>query len=363
MKIITFYLPQFHSIPENDQWWGKGFTEWTNVKKAKPLFDGHNQPRVPLNENYYNLSNASVISQQASLAKQYGVYGWCIYHYWFSGHKLLEKPTELLLEHQDIDMPFCICWANESWTNGWVSKSNKILIKQENGDVSDWINHFNYLLPFFKDKRYITIDGMPLFVVYRPELFPNIDRMIVLWNELAIKNGINGICFCYQTVQNSLKTENSFSYRIEYQPNYAVYDLNHNKHKILKRIKHSLSNILLKIHINIEYVRGGGIIKMDYDKIWAAVLKRKPEDKKSIPGAFVDWDNTPRRGNRGSLMCGFSTDKFEKYLKIQVERARTIYQKDMLFLFAWNEWAEGGYLEPDEKDKYGRLNAIKNAIK
>ena len=362
MKIIAFYLPQYHAIPENDKWWGKGFTEWVNLKKAKPLFEGHYQPRIPLNYHYYNLLDEKELAWQANLAKEYGIYGFCIYHYWFTGHMLLEKPTELLLKNKSINIPFCLCWANESWTRAWASKSDQFLLKQANGDETDWMNHFEYTLPFFKDDRYIRINGKPLYVIYRPELFPNIDRMISLWNKLAKEKGIEGISFAYQTVQNNLLSEGAFSYRIEYQPNYAVYDLNHNKYKFLKKIKYFLTKHLRPLNINLEYVHPEGLIKRDYNDIWKAVLERKPTDNKAIPGAFVDWDNTPRKGNRGSLMEGFSVEKFRENLSKQLINAKENYKSDYLFIFAWNEWTEGGYLEPDERDCYGRLEAVREAL-
>lgn len=151
MKVIAFYLPQFHEIPENNEWWGKGFTEWVNVKKAKPLYRGQNQPRVPLQRNYYNLEDVSVQEWQVELAKKYGVYGFCMYHYWFNGHLLLEKPVEQYLKNNKLDLPFCLCWANENWTNVWAAGGNKILISQTYGDKNEWKKHFDYFLPFFKD--------------------------------------------------------------------------------------------------------------------------------------------------------------------------------------------------------------------
>ena len=362
MKIVTFYLPQYHAIPENDKWWGEGFTEWENLKKAKPLYENHYQPRIPLNKHYYNLLDPKEIKWQAELARNNGVYGWCIYHYWFSGHMLLEKPTEILLKSSDIDIHFCICWANESWTKAWVSKSNQFLIKQTNGDRDDWIKHFYYLLPFFKDKRYILKDGKPLFVIYRPELFPNIGEMIDLWNEMAIKEGLNGLSFAYQTMQNNLKTEDFFQYRIEYQPNYSVYDSSRNRHRLLKRIKWLLVKFFRKININLEYLSPSGFVVRDYDKVWEGILSRKATDEKSIAGAFVDWDNTPRKQDKGSVIEGFSPQKFEDYLVKQIENVKNNYSNDLLFLFAWNEWTEGGYVEPDEKDGYGRIEAIKKAL-
>lgn len=362
MKVIAFYLPQYHRIPENDKWWGNGFTEWTNLRKAKPLFEGHNQPRVPLNKHYYNLLDPNEIRRQAELANEYGIYGFCIYHYWFNGHMLLQKPVELLLKTKDINTHYCICWANESWTNAWVSSSNKFLIKQNQGNRDEWIHHFNYLLPFFKDPRYIKIDGKPFFVIYRPELFANMSDMINLWNQMAIDNGFKGMIFSYQVIERNLKSENSFDYRIEYEPVYANYDLNHNNHKFLKAVKHQLVKIARPLNINLEYVHPEGLIQRDYDKTWEAIINRKPVDEKALPGAFVDWDNTPRKQNRGSLMKGYDVKKFESYLTKQIVHAKKEYHKNMLFIFAWNEWTEGGYLEPDETDGYKRLEAVRNAL-
>ena len=192
MKIITFYLPQFHEIPENNEWWGKGFTEWVNVKKAQPLYEGHEQPRVPLNENYYNLLDPNVQVWQAKIAKEYGVYGFCYYHYWFNGKLLLEKPMENMLKNRDIDIPFCVCWANEPWTRAWVGET-KVLIPQLYGEKREWKEHFDYLLPFFKDSRYICDDGKPLVVIYRPEVIECLNEMLDYWNELAIQEGFEGV--------------------------------------------------------------------------------------------------------------------------------------------------------------------------
>ena len=221
MKIIAFYLPQFHSFKENDEWWGKGFTEWTNVKNAKPLFKGHYQPRIPLNKNYYNLTNVDTLKWQADIAKKYGIYGFCYYHYWFDGHMLMEKPMELMLANEEVDLPFCICWANENWTKAWAQHSKKVLISQTYGDRSDWEKHFYYLLPFFMDKRYIYKDEMPIFVIYRPELIPTLRPMLEFWDKLAKENGLKGIIYMYQQHNYDHQTADTgdlFSYAIEYEP-------------------------------------------------------------------------------------------------------------------------------------------------
>ena len=178
IKLISFYLPQFHTIPENDKWWGEGFTEWTNVRKAQPLFPGHDQPRIPL-EGEYNLMEDSVKIRQAELAKQHGVFGFCYYHYWFKGgRQLLEKPAQQMLANRDVDLPFCFCWANENWSKNWDGGNREVIMEQDYGTRSDWEKHFQYLLPFFRDERYITVDGKPLFVIYKPEQIIDLFQMV-----------------------------------------------------------------------------------------------------------------------------------------------------------------------------------------
>lgn len=378
MKIIAFYLPQFHDIPENDEWWGKGFTEWVNVKKAKPLFEGHDQPRVPLNENYYNLLDDDVKIWQAKIAKEYGVYGFCYYHYWFNGKLLLEKPMEQMLKNPAVDIPFCISWANEPWTKAWVNQK-EVLIQQFYGGEKEWLEHFNYLLPFFKDDRYIKENGKPLFVIYRAEVVTNLNEMLDYWNELAISNGFKGIKFAYQQVDFDLmenKDDSHFDYDIEFQPSYASTDLRSTskikKSMFWRKLRSSKINLLNFIEKKtgvdiVRYMQHSNNSKdvkiIDYDKVWKMILTRTPESKKNIPGAFVGWDNTPRKGTRGVVYTGDSPEKFEKYMTEQIRRARDVYKKEYIFMYAWNEWAEGGYLEPDTRNGYKNLEAIRNALK
>lgn len=371
MKVIAWYLPQFHVIPENDKWWGKGFTEWVNVKKAVPLDKDHNQPRVPLNNNYYNLLDDDVKMWQVNLAKRYGIYGFCIHHYWFDGKLLLEKPLEQYLANKTLDLPFCICWANEHWTNQWASSSEKILIEQRYGKDKEWKQHFDYLLPFFNDSRYIKENGKPLFVIYRPELIECLNDMIDYWQELAIESGLPGIVFAYQGfkwdyVKN--KDDSRFTYDIEYQP--TLYWNEARQKTLAVRIQDCLPAWLMKMFAKPLNCIKGVIANhetvtehvQDYDELWEKVLLHEPANDKCIPGVFVDWDNTPRKGERGIYLKGVSPIKFQKYFERTLEKAKKIYKKDYVFVFSWNEWAEGGYLEPDEKNGYGYLEAIKCAL-
>lgn len=376
MKIIAFYLPQFHNIPENDEWWGDGFTEWTNVRKAVPYFEGHKQPEVPLNENYYNLLDDNVKIWQAELAKKYGVYGFCYYHYWFNGKMLLEKPMEQMLANKDIDQLFCICWANEPWTKAWVNET-KVLIPQKYGREKEWKEHFDYLLPFFKDERYILHDGKPLMVIYRPQVIDCISEMITYWNKLAVEAGFkNGLCFAYQTYGMEEKGDSMFDYSIEFQPAYAgVFSKNS---EVKKKTLHSvLSELRMKCTAKFERVSGinleakidmyrkkkMGVGKINYDEMWATILNHKPEGNNKWPGAFTSWDNTPRHHERGVCYVGSTPEKFKNYLSQLIRKTREEYHADMIFVNAWNEWAEGAHLEPDERNGYGYLEAVRDALK
>lgn len=374
MKIIAFYLPQFHNIPENNEWWGDGFTEWVNVKAAKPLYEGHVQPKVPLNNNYYDLTNDDVKIWQADIAKKYGVYGFCYYHYWFSGKLLLEQPMEQMLANKEVNIPFCISWANETWTKAWVNDEKKVLIRQEYGDMNEWKAHFDYLMPFFKDERYIKEDNKPLFIIYRPEVVQCLNEMLDYWNELAIGNGFKGMRYAYQTINFDITdgSDNSrFDYDIEFQPAYARYDMG-NKNSILAIIKKARRNFAkwFEQRFGIDLLKSslttvskiGNNNYIEYSDAWKAILDRKPQSDKNVPGAFVAWDNSPRHKERGKIFINNTPELFEQFLEKQIVRARDLYHKDMIFMYAWNEWAEGGYLEPDEEYGYAYLEAIKRAL-
>lgn len=365
-KVIAFYLPQYHQIPENDKWWGEGFTEWVNVKKAKPLFIDHYQPRVPLNENYYDLSNVNVMKWQAKIAHEHGLYGFCFYHYWFYEKPLLEKPILNYLRCRDIDFPFCICWANESWTNAWAQSDNKVIMEQRYGGREEWKKHFEFLLPFFKDERYIKDENSILFVIYRPYLSDCIIEMFDYWKQLAIKNGFSGIKIASQRFEDSDKYKDIFDYmdyHIEYQPDYDRCHVRKEKtgFSLAKSQVHDF--LLNKLNIDISFhKKKGGPEVFDYDDMWQKILETPPVSDKAIAGGFVDWDNTPRHGTRGSCFKGVTPEKFEFYLRKQLEHMHKDYHNNYLFLFAWNEWGEGGYMEPDEKNGYAYLEALKKTL-
>ena len=355
MKIIAFYLPQFHCFPENDEWWGKGFTEWTNTKKAVPLYKGHYEPRTPLNNNFYDLMNPQTFMWQISLAKKYGIYGFCFYHYWFSGKKLMEKPIEMYLNNTEYDLPFCICWANETWSRRWNGREQDVLIKQEHGNETEWEHHFYYLLPFFKDSRYIHMDGKPLFVLYKPEIFPEYKKMFQMWEKLAIENGLAGLTFAIQsaiwnTREESLK---SSDYKIMFEPGYTGMRKGH---------KLSYKVVAHAITFYAKHSKKFNAMPISFDEYCKDIIFRPVNSDKLIPGMFVNWDNTPRKKEKGSVTLFNSPAKFEKYLSLLISKTKNEYKKDYIFINAWNEWAEGCYLEPDDKYEYAYLEAVKQAL-
>lgn len=372
IRVIPVYLPQFHTIPENDEWWGKGFTEWTNVKGATPLFEGHNQPRVPLNDNYYDLSDVETLRWQCRLAKEYGIYGFCMYHYWFNGHLLLEKPMEMLLANPDIDIKYCISWANHDWTDGWraSNRAPRVLISHNFNDEKDWVDHFNYMLPFFKDPRYMQENGKPIMVIYIPNLIHKLDKMLDLWTQMARDAGFEGLTYIYQSASSSFDMSwdrSHFDYAVEMNPGYAGMYFTKNIKGIYPKLMKYSREIKRILHIRRSLVpqkEVKEVAKIDYDEAWSKILRLRPVEGtvRMIPCAFTDWDNTPRHKNRGQVYVGVSPEKFRRYFAQLVDNTRRYYNTDMIFVFAWNEWAEGGYLEPDNKNGYQFLQAIKDAI-
>lgn len=371
LKVIAFHLPQFHAIPENDKWWGKGFTEWTNVKNSKKYYKDQKQPRVPFNHNYYNLLEPESLKWQAKLANDYGIYGFCFYHYWFNGHMLLQKPVEIFSKLKNEEKcHYCICWANEDWTKAWADKQNETLIQQKYGDEQEWKEHFNYLLQFFQDEKYIKDNGKPLFVIYRPELIHNLKKMLEYWNTLALEKGLPGMCFVYQQYSyliNHGEEEKMFDYNIEYQPSYALNQLDSSNEqaskigRIYSKLPRPLQWTASKLKAMFYYK---DLCKVyDYDEVWTHIINVSPSTNKAIPGAFVDFDNSPRRKEKCTYFQGVSVQKFENYIKQQIINAKSKYNSKYIFVFAWNEWGESAYLEPDVLNEFGYLKAINNALR
>lgn len=372
IKLISFYLPQFHTIPENDKWWGKGFTEWTNVRKAQPLFPGHDQPRVPLGGEY-NLTDDNVKVWQAEIAKKYGVFGFCYYHYWFKGgRQLLEKPAEQMLANKAVDLPFCFCWANENWSKNWDGGNREVIMEQDYGTQSDWETHFRYLLPFFRDERYITVDGKPLFVIYKPEQIIDLYQMVNYWKKRAVEAGLPGLCFAFQFPTyyfDMYYREDIFDYRIGFEPVHArnLAAMKPGTSSKVRLMRKTLGEDAVSAYRRSRQSKMGSswagkpqsLSMYFYDEVWEKILNA-PWTEEFLPGAFVDWDNTPRN-KHGLLHAGFSIEKFRSYMTRLVNRSRQ-ENKPMLFINAWNEWGEGAFLEPDEKYGYQKLEAVRTAL-
>lgn len=377
-RVIAYYLPQFYPIPENDEYWGKGFTEWTNVAKAKALFKGHYQPRIPADLGFYDLRVPEVREQQAQLARESGIEGFCYWHYWFgNGKRLLDRPFKEVLQSGKPNFPFCLAWANHSWTTAtWENGgNNKMIVEQKYLGDEDYIMHFNTVLPAFKDSRYITIDGKPLFAIFDPYHFSDAPQFMEIWRKLAKDNGLKGIYFVALTNSTStIKLEKDGTlHRVipNLQSSQMVYNdlLNFGFDGINSFGKPRAEMLYMGKYIRI-------IKKLLHEKFkflptqrinYAKVIKYffAPEDswENVLPTILPQWDRTPRAGNSEGVYINATPQTFETHLK---DALNIIKNKEaehrILFLRSWNEWGEGNYVEPDLKYGHGFLKVIKKII-
>jgi lipopolysaccharide biosynthesis protein len=347
VRAIAFYLPQFHPIPENDRWWGKGFTEWRSVAKARPNFLGHYQPRLPADLGFYDLRVPEVLEQQAELAKRYGIYGFCFYYYWFGGKRLLELPLERLLETGRPDIPFCVCWANENWTRRWDGRESDILIAQRHSEEDD-AAVIRDLARCLRHPNYIRVNGKPLLLVYRVGLFPDIKRSTETWRGWCRNAGIGEIYLALvQSFDQARKQENpsacGFDSAVEFPP-----------HEMSAPVDHPevILNPSFKGHIN------------DYREIVLQYLRKQHPDYIQFRGVMPSWDNTARRQDDSVIFAHTSPGHYQAWLEAIVQRTKEQYFGDerLVFVNAWNEWAEGTYLEPDKQYGHGYLEATRNAL-
>lgn len=349
-KIIAYYLPQFYETEYNNQWWGKGFTEWVHVRNAKPLFDGHVQPRKPLNDNYYNLLDKNIVEWQTELANNYGIDGFAYYHYWFEGKLLLEKPAENLLKWKEIQQNFFFFWANHTWYQADNGKK-RVLLEQKDGGKDDWIEHYKYMRQFFIDDRYIKINNKPVIGIYNMKMFCNPNSMIDEWNKLAKNDGFDGVF----VIENKVKENENICCSkadaiVERQPLIALnkYNLKFYK-RVFRKIKKIISPIPKKPQI-IDYEIIANLEKNYVSK----------SEKKEYYGCSVGWDNTPRHNKYGQVFSNNTPLIFEDTITELLEKSEK-QGNEFLFINAWNEWAEGMYLEPDTDSGYEFLAAVKNA--
>ena len=344
-KLIAFYLPQYHPIVENDRWWGKGFTDWTNVTKAVTLYVGHYQPHLPDELGFYDLRLAEVQHRQVELAKQYGIYGFCIHYYWFNGKRLLEKPLEQFLHHKELDIPFCLCWANENWTRRWDGLENDILLEQIHSPKND-INFIRDLKTFFTDSRYIRIEGKPVLIVYRTTILPDPKATVERWRAYCRDQGIGDIyLIAAQTFGFENPEQYGFDAAVEFPP-------------------HTMTGCE-------EITYGISVLNKNYSgKIWDyEYFVKSKEYLKKVPytlfkGIAPGWDNTARKPNNSSVYQGSSPSVYQEWLLDLIHWSADAHneEKRIIFINAWNEWAEGAHLEPDRKYGYGYLQSTADAI-
>ncbi len=362
-KILAIYLPQFHTIPENDMWWGKGFTEWTNVKRGKPFYPGHYQPREPLHDDYYDLSDLSVLEKHTKMARKAGIFGFCFYHYYFRGKKLLEKPIENYRDKSKEKFPYCLIWANQSWTRTWyrAAAGNRVLIQQTYGEKKDWEDHFNYLLDYFKDDRYIKIDNKPVYIIYIPQDISCRKRMFAVWQKMAKEHGFDGIYLIgMATSFGKDKIESLYDAFLDFEPlstfktdkSWRSY-LQDWKRTCIERMKIAECIPLNKLWTQNAY---------SYAYLCKVIEKKANLNRsKMFFGVFAGWDNTSRKDEAGIIVRGSSPEKFRRHVKRMLSLSEK-YKKEFLFLNAWNEWSEGAYVEPDKKFGCQYLQALRRAI-
>jgi lipopolysaccharide biosynthesis protein len=350
VRAIAFYLPQYHPIPENDKWWGKGFTEWTNVTRAKSLFSGHYQPHLPADLGFYDLRLPEVRQAQADLAKAHGIQGFCYYHYWFSGKRLLERPVNDMLKSGQPDFPFCLCWANETWSRRWLGEEKNVLQKQ-NYSSKDDLNHIQWLMQAFANPQYIQLKGRPLFLVYRPLDLPEPIRTVETFKNECVKSGLSEpYLMGVDAHRPGFNFEEiGFDGTLVFEPQLGTLPHFMNDgaspSKLARNLKLGIASSKLKIY--------------DYLEARQLMLNRK-RDFSTHPCIFVSWDNTPRRGENAIVIVNSTPERFEAGLAEMVESLRNKpHDERLLFINAWNEWAEGNHLEPDLKNGTRYLEAVK----
>jgi hypothetical protein len=348
-RAIAMYLPQYHPIPENDEWWGAGFTEWTNAAKARPMFPGHYQPHLPADLGFYDLRVPETREAQAALARAYGIEAFCYYHYWFAGRQILERPLNEVVASGRPDFPFCICWANQSWTGVWHGAPNRTLIEQSYPGREDHIRHFETLLPAFSDRRYLRVGGRLLFMIYRPEEIVDERETLDLWRELAVRAGLPPlyiVCEHHDPNFDPRQLGYDASVIVTWLPR-QDYGWRHPRKKVVSKLSDMLG--LPRI--------------VDYE---AAVRDRvtPPVDGiRSYPCVIPNWDNTPRSGMRGIVLHGSSPEGFRVHLRAALERVSPeLPDERLIFIKSWNEWAEGNYLEPDRKWGHGYLQVVRDEL-
>lgn len=357
-RLIAFYLPQFHPIPENDEWWGPGFTEWTNVARARPLYKGHAQPHIPGELGFYDLRLPETRAAQARLARDYGIGGFCYWHYWFGGRRLLERPFQEVLQSGEPDFPFCLAWANESWSGAWHGRPDHILLKQEYPGDADYAAHFAAVLPALRDPRYIRVDGRPLFIVYKPANLPDAPHFTRTWRRLAEQAGLPGLYLLGLLRGDRTAREFGLDGRLPLgwpdTPSSSRLE-----RFVLGMTGRTLGQLRTAFAFRINLGAPGPRVA-GYDRIFRRAYVGDLADDR-YPMVFPCWDNTPRSGRRGYVLHGSTPRLFAGYLEQAIAQvAARSPDKRLVFIKSWNEWAEGNYLEPDTVWGRAYLEAIRS---
>lgn len=366
MKTICFYLPQYHPTEENNKWWGQGFTEWTNVTKATPRFSGHYQPQLPSELGFYDLRLEETRVAQAVLAAEYGIGGFCYYHYWFAGKLMLERPLVEMLKSGKPDFPFCLCWANEKWIRSWDNETQEVLLDQEYNE-KEHLDHINWLMPFFKDSRYIKIDGKPVLLIYRVDEIPDIVQKLKLWRDYAGLNDLPGLYLCVvNNYKNKLSAQQLIGYGfdavVDFQPN----GKNFGQRKTLNLIKYIIPRLINKTidKFKIKKIKKFSVTdEYSYKEIVENISLKKVTGYRVFPTVFPSWDNSPRKKVNATVLQNEDGELFKKFLEISRDQV-SLYpeEEQLIFINAWNEWAEGCHLEPDLKHGRKFLEVVKSVF-
>jgi hypothetical protein len=360
-RVVAFYLPQFHPVPENDAWWGDGFTEWTNVRAARPLFRGHNQPRRPGALGYYDLRDQDIRQAQAEMARGAGIEAFCYWHYWFgAGRRILERPFDEVLASGAPDFPFCLCWANESWTGIWHGAPDRILIEQTYPGPADQAGHFRSLLPAFRDRRYMKVAGKPVFLVYHPENLPDAGQFAAQWRNLAYAAGLSGLYLIGMGDDVEDEALAPFDAILPYGP--RDYLRRAARRRPLVRAGNRFFAGKRAAAIADRLALPWLPARYDFNDL-AAGAGGDPGGGRVIPCLLAGWDNTPRAGRRGIVLENFSPALFGTCLEAALRRVACRPEAEkFVFIKAWNEWAEGNFIEPDEDFGTALLDTVRERV-
>jgi hypothetical protein len=355
IRVIAFYLPQYHPIPENDEWWGPGFTEWRHVVKARPLFKGHKQPKLPADLGFYDLRVQEVRQKQAKLAQSHGIEGFIYWHYWHgNGRRLLERPFNEVLNSGEPNFPFCLAWANHDWTGTAFGAGNRLLAKQTYPGWDDYSKHFEFLKRAFLDRRYIRVDGKPLLYIYKPKEIPECKKVMEFWRLQAVKAGFEGLHIVAEGLPKELQKQYGFDASLVARHRHIDIEAPRRHNGLIRFIQKPLSKIGVKLK--------GPIQRFPYKKAIQHMLQERYESNE-YPHIVPNWDTTPRLGKQATIFENATPELFEKHVREAISKVKD-HPDDhrIVFLRSWNEWAEGNYIEPDEEYGMDRLNVLKKVL-